>query len=225
MENKKTKPYEYPPNKPTIVEEPLTLYGRVLDLDESKRYTYADYLTWLDDKRRELMNGFIRLMSAPKCVHAVLLRRIGTPMINHIEENNGKCQVFYAPFDVRIPKSKNETDDKQIYNVVQPDICVVCNPEQLDEKGCLGAPDMIVEILSASTRKYDLTEKFNLYEASGVKEYWVVAPKEDVTVYILQDNGKYDNGTVYGEYEQDVEIPVRTLSGLSINLKKLFAAY
>ena len=225
MEEKKTKTYELPSDKPTIVEEPLAMYGRVLNLDESKCYTYADYLTWLDDKRRELINGFIHLMSAPMRVHAVLSRRIAYPMINHIEINNGNCQVFYAPFDVRIPKSKNETDDKQIYTVVQPDICVVCNPEQLDEKGCLGAPDMIVEILSASTRKYDLTEKFNLYEASGVKEYWVVAPKEDVTVYLLQDDGKYDKGTVYGEYEQDVEVPVRTLSGLSINLKKLFAAY
>jgi len=219
MEDKK--PYKPRDIEPTIAEEPLVMYG-TLDLDESKRYTYADYLTWFDDKRRELINGFIHLMSAPMSVHAVLSRRIVYPMIDHIERNNGNCQVFYAPFDVRFPKSKNETDDKQIYTVVQPDICVVCNPEQIDKKGCLGAPDMIVEILSASTRKYDLTEKFNLYEASGVKEYWVVDPKSDITVYLLQDNGKYDNGTIYGEYEQDVEIPVRTLNGLSINLRKLF---
>ena len=225
MEEKKTKPYESPSSGLTIVEEPLVMYG-TLDLDESIRYTYADYLTWTDNKVRELINGFIKMMSpAPRLTHAVILSRIGTPMINHIEKNNGRCNVLYAPVDVRFPRSKNETDDRQIYDVVQPDICVVCNPEQLSEKGCLGAPDMIVEILSASTRKYDLTEKFNLYEASGVKEYWVVAPKQDVTVYLLQDNGKYDNGTVYGEYEQDVEIPVRTLSGLSIHLKKLFAAY
>jgi Uma2 family endonuclease len=224
MEEKKVKPYESSSVKPTIVEEPLAMYG-TLDLDESKRYTYADYLSWLDDRRMELINGFIHFMSAPRLIHALILSRIGNPMINHIEKNNGRCNVFYAPFDVRFPKSKDETDDKQIYDVVQPDICVVCNPEQLSEKGCLGAPNMIVEILSASTRKYDLTEKFNLYEASGVKEYWVVAPKEDVTVYLLQDGGKYDKGTVYGEYEQDVEIPVRTLSGLNINLKKLFAAY
>ena len=197
----------------------------VLTLDLNKRYSFADYLTWTDGKMRELINGFIKMMSpAPRLTHAVLSRRIAYPMIHHIEKNNGKCQVFYAPFDVRIPKSKDQTDDKQIYTVVQPDICVVCNLEQLDEKGCLGAPDMIVEILSASTRKYDLTEKFNLYESSGVKEYWVVAPKEDVTIYLLQENGKYDNGTVYGEYEQDVEIPVHTLEGLDISLKKLFAA-
>jgi len=225
MEEKKAKPYELPSNEPTIVEEPLAIYG-TLDLDESKRYTYADYLTWTDNKVRELINGFIKIMSpAPRLTHAVISSRIVNPMLNYVEGNNGRCRVLYAPVDVRIPKSKNETGDKQIYDVVQPDICVVCNPEQLSEKGCLGAPDMIVEILSASTRKYDLTEKFNLYETSGVKEYWVVAPKQDVTVYLLQDDGKYDRGTVYGEYEQDVEIPVHTLSGLSINLKKLFEAY
>ena len=79
---------------------------------------------------------------------------------------------------------------------------------------------MIVEILSLSSQKYDLNEKFNLYEAAGVKEYWVVSPKEKgVTVFILQDNGMYDNGTVY---EEEVEIPVKTLPGLSLNTLDIF---
>ena len=192
-----------------------------LTLDLNRRYTYAEYLTWTDNKLRELLNGFIRLMSpAPTLKHAVVSRRIAAPLINFIEKNNGNCQVFYAPFDVRLPKKSNETADNQIYTVVQPDICVVCDNSKLDERGCLGAPDMVVEILSLSSQRYDLNEKFNLYEAAGVKEYWVVSPKEKgINVFILQENGKYDEGTVY---EGNTYIPVLTLEGLSLSTEILF---
>ncbi|GHU70102.1 hypothetical protein FACS189413_09980 [Bacteroidia bacterium] len=192
-----------------------------LALDMNRRYTYADYLTWTDDKLRELLNGFIRLMSpAPALKHAVALRRLGTPLINYIDKKGGNCQVFYAPFDVRLPKKPDEKDDKQIYTVVQPDICVVCDNSKLDERGCLGAPDMVVEILSLSSQKYDLNEKFNLYEAAGVKEYWVVSPKEKgINAFILQEDGKYDHGTVY---EGNTQVPVLTLKGLNINTEELF---
>jgi len=192
-----------------------------LALDQNRRYTYAEYLTWADDKLRELLDGFIRLMSpAPKLKHAVISRKIAVPMVNFIDKNNGDCQVFYAPFDVRLPRNPNETANNQIYTVVQPDICVVCDNSKLDEDGCLGAPDMVVEILSLSSQRYDLNEKFNLYEAAGVKEYWVVSPKEKgINVFILQENGKYDAGTVY---EGDVQVPVQTLKGLSISTEKLF---
>ena len=191
-------------------------------LDVNRRYTYADYLTWVDDKMRELLDGFIRLMSpAPALKHAVVLRRLGTIMINFIDKNDGDCQVFYAPFDVRIPKNPDETKDNQIHTVVQPDICVVCDNSKLDERGCLGVPDMVVEILSLSSQRYDLNEKFNIYEAGGVKEYWVVSPKEKgINVFILQENGKYDAGTVY---EGNVHVPVQTLAGLSISAEKLFS--
>lgn len=120
---------------------------------------------------------------------------------------------------MRLPKN-GETADNKIYTVVQPDICIICDKSKLDERGCLGAPDMIVEILSLSTQKYDLNEKFNLYEAAGVKEYWVVSPKEKgVNVFILQPDGKYDNGTVY---EGKVDIPVGVLSGLSLSTDDIF---
>ncbi|MDR0507797.1 MAG: Uma2 family endonuclease [Dysgonamonadaceae bacterium] len=192
-----------------------------LSLDLNKRYTYADYLTWTDDKFRELLNGFVRLMSpAPTLKHAVVLRRLGTPLVNYIDSKGGDCQVFYAPFDVRLPRKPDEKDDKQIYTVVQPDICVVCDNSKLDERGCLGAPDMVVEILSLLSQRYDLNEKFNLYEAVGVKEYWVVSPKEKgINVFILQEDGKYDRGTVY---EGNVNVPVLTLKGLNINTEELF---
>jgi Uma2 family endonuclease len=196
MEKKKTKPYQPRTDKINIVEEPLVMYG-TLDLDESKRYTYADYLTWWDDKRRELINGFIHLMSAPMRIHAQVSLELSTIIRTHIKKHKGKCKIYYAPFDVRLPKN-NETEDDKIYNVVQPDICVICDLSKLDERGCIGAPDLIVEVLSPSTLKKDWNYKFNLYEASGVREYWIVAPKaKEVNVFLLQPDGKYDMGTVY----------------------------
>ncbi|NDV58352.1 Uma2 family endonuclease [Bacteroides sp. 519] len=191
-------------------------------LDKTKQYTYADYLTWLDGKRRELLNGLVHLMSpAPTLSHAKISRKIFARTFNYIDKHKGKCQVFSAPFDVRLSKDGETADDK-IYTVVQPDICIICDESKLEERGCLGAPDMIVEILSPSTRKYDLNDKFNLYELAGVKEYWVVSPKEkDVNVFILQDNGKYDVGTLY-ESDQQKEVPVKTLPGLVLTLNDIF---
>ncbi len=218
MEEKKRKIYQQPDTKPVIVEEPFVMYG-TLNLDMSKRYTYADYLTWLDDKRRELINGFIHLMSAPNAIHARLTHLTSWFMESFVRKNKGKCQIFHAPFDVRLPVN-NETANGKIYNVVQPDICVICDSSKLDEKGCIGAPDLIVEVLSPSTLKYDWNYKFNLYEASGVKEYWIVDPKAKVVnVFLLQSDGKYDLGTVY---ECNQKAPVHIFEGLEIDLNELF---
>ena len=190
-------------------------------LNENKRYTYADYLTWLDDKRRELIDGFIRFMSpAPSLAHAKTSMKLAVAFIKYIEQNNGKCQVFCAPFDVRLPKNPDEVANDKIFTVVQPDICIICDESKLDQRGCLGAPDMVVEILSGSSLKYDLNDKFNLYEAAGVKEYWVVTPeKPNVIVFLLQNNGKYDNGTVY---EDDMDVPVQTLPGLILKVRDIY---
>jgi len=218
MEEKKTKQYESSPDKPNIVEEPFVMYG-TLDLDETQRYTYADYLTWLDDKRRELIKGFIHLMSAPNELHARISFNWGLWAGNFIRKRKGKCRIYHAPFDVRLPLN-NETEDEKIYDVVQPDICVICDLSKLDEKGCLGAPDLIVEVLSPSTLKYDWNYKFNLYEAAGVREYWIVDPKAKVvTVFLLQPDGRYDLGTVY---ECHQKAPVRIFNGLEIILNELF---
>ena len=218
MGKENTKPYESYSTEPTIVEEPFVMYG-TLDLDESKRYTYADYLTWLDDKRRELINGFIHLMSAPMRRHARASGKLYSRIDTFIEKKKGKCHIYYAPFDVRLPLNSETADDK-IYNVVQPDICVICDLSKLDDRGCIGAPDLIVEVLSPSTLKYDWNYKFNLYEAAGVREYWIVDPKTKVVnVFLLQPDGKYDLGTVY-EYNQ--KAPVHIFEGLEIDLNELF---
>ena len=215
---KKNVTYEIPPEEPWVVEEPFVMYG-TLNLDESQRYTYSDYLTWLDDKRRELINGFIRLMSAPVRIHARISVKISTVISTFINKRKGKCHIYYAPFDVRLPLN-NETEDNKIYNVVQPDICVVCDLSKLDEKGCLGAPDLIVEVLSPTSLKYDWNYKFNLYEAAGVREYWIVDPKtKEVNIFLLQSDGKYDLGTIY---ECNQKAPVHIFEGLEIDLNELF---
>jgi len=214
----KTKPYELPSTEPTIIEEPFVMYG-TLDLDESKRYTYADYLTWLDDKRRELIDGFIHLMSAPMRWHARISGKLNTLIDIFVDEKMEGCHVYHAPFDVRLPLN-NETDDDKVYNVVQPDLCVICDLSKLDDRGCIGAPDLIVEVLSPSTLKKDWNYKFNLYEAAGVREYWIVDPKAKViNVFLLQPDGKYDQGIVY---ESGQKAPVRIFEGLEIDLGKLF---
>jgi Uma2 family endonuclease len=187
-------------------------------LDTKKRYTYADYLTWWDDKRRELVNGFIRMMTpAPKLQHQEISVNLSGDLRNIIKKNRGKCKIFHAPFDVRFPKN-GEKEDYLIDTVVQPDICIVCDQSKLDERGCLGAPDMIIEILSFSTAKYDTTTKFNLYEDAGVREYWIVYPSEGVEVFILQPDSKYDAGTRY----ETGKVPIHIFDGMEIDLKDIF---
>ena len=191
-----------------------------LTLDLKKRYTYADYLTWFDDVRRELINGFIKIMSpAPRPKHADVSFNISGNLWSILKKKWGKCKVYPAPFDVRFPK-KGETADDKIDTVVQPDICVVCDFSKIDERGCCGAPDMIVEILSPSSGKKDLTEKFVLYEESGVKEYWIVYPdSKAITVFLLQSDGRYDAGTVY---ELEGKVPVYVFDNYLIDLDDIF---
>ena len=187
-------------------------------LDLKKRYSYADYLTWADDKVRELIDGFIKTMSpSAKPIHQEISLSLSSELKRLIKKNKGKCKV-YQDIDVRLPQNGERTDE-QIYNVVRPDISVVCDTSKIDDNGCLGAPDMVVEIQSFSTAKYDLNEKFNLYEASGVREYWVVYPREaGIEVFLLQPNGKYDKGTRY----EIRTIPVHIFNGYEIDFRDIF---
>jgi len=188
-------------------------------LDLKKRYTYADYLTWADNKMRELIDGFIKIMApAADSKHQEVCGILISKLYRFIEKKKGKCKIFPAPFDVRLPKN-GEKANEQIYNVVQPDICVVCDLTKIDKNGCIGAPDLVIEIQSFSTAKYDLTKKFDLYEASGVREYWVVYPYEGgIEVFLLQPDGKYDEGTKYNKGK----IPVSIFDGYEIDFKDIF---
>jgi Uma2 family endonuclease len=218
MKKKEPTKYEFKEEKPTIVEEPFFTYP-ALNLDMNKRYTYADYLTWIDEKRRELIDGFIHLMSAPVRIHQEISFEINFHLATFVKRRKRKCKIYYAPFDVRLPKDDVKDDDK-IYDVVQPDICVICDPSKLDGKGCIGAPDLIIEVLSPSTARMDWNKKFGLYERAGVKEYWIVDPKaKSIHIFLLQSDGNFDLGTYY---ECDDKAPVHIFEGLVIDLKELF---
>ena len=190
-----------------------------LNVDLNKRYTYANYLTWLDDKRRELIDGFVSLMTpAPAMKHQNISGNIFYGIKHYLKKN--KCKVFHAPFDVRLPHNAEKDDDK-IYTVVQPDITVICDKQKLDKKGCIGAPDFIVEILSPATQKKDLKDKYKLYEKSGVKEYWIVYPNDKIIYqYVLNSENKYEQKDIYVE---DDKITPHIFPDLTIELTDIFA--
>ncbi len=190
---------------------------QTLQLDLNKRYTYADYLTWFDDQRRELYNGFIKLMSpAPRRVHQSVSMNLIFPFSKFLYKK--KCKIYSAPFDVRLPKKSK--DDKQIYTVVQPDLCIICAPEKLDDKGCLGAPDLIIEIISKSSAKNDAIEKYQIYQEAGVREYWIVYPEQELVHVFLLENEKFFLKKVYAS---DDKIEVSIFNGeLTIDLKEIF---
>jgi Uma2 family endonuclease len=190
-----------------------------LHLDVTKRYTFADYLTWMDDKRRELYEGFIKMMTpAPRRVHQEISGNLAFLLKSYLRKKT--CKIYSAPFDVRLPKSTEKADDK-IYTVVQPDICIICDLSKLDDKGCIGAPDMIIEIASESNSKNDVEDKFLIYQNHGVKEYWIVFPYEKtVNVFHLNKLGKYE---LKGMFAETSKIPVGIFNGdLFIDLADVF---
>ncbi|HPO50060.1 MAG TPA: Uma2 family endonuclease [Spirochaetota bacterium] len=188
-----------------------------LALKPEQKYTYADYKTWNDGERYEIINGIIYNMSpAPMRVHQKISVELTRQISNYLK---GKpCLVYDAPFDVRFI-DYDEQSDEEIETVVQPDIVVVCDEKKLDDYGCKGAPDIVIEILSPSTYKKDKFEKFSLYEKYGVKEYWIVYPGEKIVeIYKLID-GKYGIPEVYG---MDDKIEVKYLGELVVDLKEAF---
>ena len=188
-----------------------------LSLDLNRRYTYADYLTWLDDIRRELFDGFIRLMAAPQDVHVEVSGNVYGNLWTLLSKNKGTCKVRSAPFDVRLPEN-GEKDNDKVFTVVQPDVCVICDTTKLDKNGCIGAPDLIVEVLSPSTSKKDWKEKFYLYEKHGVREYWIVHPVDKIiTVFLLKPDGKYDEGVLY----ESGQVPV-TIFNVTLEISDIF---
>ena len=150
-------------------------------------YTYADYLMWKIKDRLELLKGKIFQMGAPSLTHQTVSMNFSRLLSNYFYKT--PCKLFAAPFDVRLAK-KGEKDN-EIYTVVQPDLCVVCAADKLDERGCWGAPDLIIEILSPGNSKKEMLNKYELYEEAGVREYWVVRPDyKEITQFVLE-NGQY----------------------------------
>lgn len=192
------------------------------------KFTCADYSSWPDDERWELIDGTAYNMSpAPSTIHQRVSRILFSQICNFVEDS--PCEPFSAPFDVYFPQYP-EQDFNSINTIVQPDISVICNPEKIIKKGCLGAPDIIIEILSPSTSKKDLNEKFLLYEKHGVKEYWVVDPgNRYVRVFHLQTNDtesdKYDDGILIPPADWRDENTIAEsliLEGFKVNTAELF---
>lgn len=154
-------------------------------LDLSKEYTYADYLTWSIKDKIELIKGKIIAMSpAPTRYHQIISLNITRLLDGYFY--NTPCELYYAPFDVRL-----FSPSKEITTVVQPDLCVVCDLTKLDDKGCIGAPDLVVEIVSPGNSKKEMSVKFDLYQEAGVREYWIVSPNDEtILIYVLQ-NGQF----------------------------------
>ena len=189
-------------------------------LDLTQRYSYADYLQWTFEEHLELIKGKIFKMSpAPNRKHQKISLNLIKQLAIYLTDKT--CEVYHAPFDVRLPDKKKSTADKQIFTVVQPDICIICDPKKLDERGCIGAPDLIIEITSPATIKKDFNDKYYLYQENGVKEYWVVQPNDQtLTVFTLNEQQKYQLQKVYTADEQ---VPVSIFTNLSINLSDVFA--
>jgi Uma2 family endonuclease len=167
-------------------------------LDVNKTYTYADYLTWKFAEMVELIKGKIVKMSpAPLSYHQRITMNLSVE-IGYVLRRK-RCKIYAAPFDVRLLEGKKNAQDQEILTVVQPDICIICDATKIDRRGCLGAPDMVVEVLSAATSTKDLTTKYDLYQENGVKEYWVVYPHDEIIqVFDLNDSTKkYKTRGVY----------------------------
>ncbi|GHV78661.1 hypothetical protein AGMMS49944_04520 [Spirochaetia bacterium] len=200
-------------------------------LQEKEHYTYADFLEWDEDFRAEIIDGEVYEMSPPLLEHQRISRKLLIKFDTFLEGKS--CEVFAAPFGVRLFPTEDRRDD----TVLQPDLIVVCDASTLDERGCNGAPDLVIEILSPSNTTREQPLKFNRYLEAGVREYWVVEPEyRFVQVNILdiepKVRGRYVT-SVYGisdpkeadppRYASDV-VPVTVLPGLSIDLKTIFRA-
>jgi Uma2 family endonuclease len=193
-------------NEDILVEEPSANYG----------YTYADYLQWKIEERIELFKGRILKLSAPNRIHQQVSGGLFLAIATHLKGK--KCKVYSAPFDVRLPVH-NRKKDNEVTTVVQPDICVICDETKLDDRGCCGAPDLVVEILSPGNSQKEVRLKFDIYEEAGVKEYWLIHPVEQTLIaYTLHEN-TFGGGKMYAP--SDI-LYSTSIQGLSIDMNEIF---
>lgn len=181
------------------------------------KYTYADYCSWPDEESWELIDGvFYNMTAAPLRQHADISNALEDLFRSFFREK--PCRMYHAPFEVRLPKGNEKDED--ISTVVQPDIIVVCDESKLDDKGCRGAPDFVIEILSPSTSSKDHITKKRLYEKHGVKEYWLVSPSDRiVTRYRRESSHGFGHAHIF--VDTDV-ILIDLFPGLEIDLQKVF---
>jgi Uma2 family endonuclease len=180
-------------------------------LDE--HYTYADLQTWDDGKRYELIDGTAYEMASPNRLHQEIHRETFGQLYNFLK---GKpCKMYPAPFEVRLFPQKDDGDD----TYVEPDIIVVCDHSKLDDRGCKGAPDLIIEILSPSTASMDAVYKLNKYQKAKVREYWIIDPDNKILLRYTLENEIYS----LSQYEFDKPVPVTVLPGCAIDLSTAYS--
>ena len=181
-------------------------------MKEQAYYTYADVREWADDVRAEIIDGEFYQMADPSTTHEIIKRELYFQLLSFLR---GKpCQAFDAPFGVR-PYPKRDNSDR---THVEPDITVICDESKISDRGCYGAPDLIIEILSPSTVLVDLMVKFDLYQRIGVPEYWIVDPERRLVHIHLLVNGVYTTST----YDETGTVAVHVLPGCVINLGEVF---
>lgn len=184
---------------------------------EDGKYSYADYLTWPEDERWQIIDGIAYLQATPTPLHQEILGGLFAQFHHYLVGKS--CKVYPAPFSVRL-MTEDETRNEDINKVVEPDITIVCDKSKIDGKGCKGAPDLIVEIISPSSIKMDRFIKFNKYEKAGVREYWIVEPEGKlVSVFVLQDDQRYGRPEIYTE---DGKINVSIFPELMVDLELIF---
>lgn len=185
-------------------------------LPQENRYTLADALSWDEQERIELIDGYPVMMAPPSRAHQEASISLSTQLHNYL--TGKKCRVYHAPFAVR-PFERNGDYPEDVDTLVEPDITVVCDPSKLDDIGCKGAPDLVMEILSPSTQRHDKLTKFNLYQRAGVREYWIVDPaSKSVQVFVLED-GRYA-ATDFGQAGDKLKVTI--LEDCVIDLSQVF---
>ncbi len=179
---------------------------RFMEIKGGKGYTIADIEALPEGERAELIDGEMFMMASPLRIHQDIIMQLAIEIGLYIRKNKGTCKVYTAPFAVHIKKDNR--------NYVEPDISVICDRDKLDKKGCQGAPDWVIEILSPSSVEMDCERKVRLYCETGVREYWIADPeKETVTVYdfahsrAAQGTGTYTAGTCAAAPKQR-DVPV-----------------
>ncbi|WP_209121599.1 Uma2 family endonuclease [Alkalihalobacillus sp. BA299] len=185
-------------------------------IQPNQKYTYGDYLKWDNEQKWEIIDGTPYCMTpAPSTQHQKIVRELLIEFGTFLRGK--KCQIFAVPFDVRL--SYSEKDD-EVNNVVQPDLSIICDKSKLDERGCKGAPDLVIEVLSpGSSAKRDKLSKYNLYQSYGVKEYWIVDPHhENVEVFLLVD----DHFSIRDVYSREDTIEPQIFQGFEISLDQIF---
>ena len=184
---------------------------------EKTGYTFADCLGWDEKERAEIIGGEVLMMAPLSRIHQKISGEIFRQLANFLEGK--RCEVYSAPFGVRLFEKDGDRPE-DVDTVVEPDITVVCDTSRLDQHGCKGAPELVMEILSPSSRRHDMLVKLNLYQRAGVREYWIVNPDDkDVQVFLLDGSGLF---RVHGFYGREDIARVNVLEGCFIELCKVF---